>query len=76
MNVNYESLQLLMQHIDHKIDQLLKRLASQQEEIRLLQNRNQQLEDYCQQTVDSIEKYIAELEQIRSYYDNSHHNIK
>ncbi|WPY00998.1 hypothetical protein Trichorick_00888 [Candidatus Trichorickettsia mobilis] len=75
-NINYESLQLLMQNIDQRVDELLTQLAAQQEEIRQLKNRNQQLEYYCQQTVDQIEKYVAELEQIRSYYADSYHNSK
>jgi chromosome segregation ATPase len=76
MNINYESLQLLMQNIDQRVDELLMQLAAQQEEIRQLKNKNQQLENYCQQTVDQIAKYVAELEQIRSYYADSYHNSK
>ena len=76
MKISYETLQELMNNIDHRIDSLLLKIAQQQEEINRLESRNRQLEQYYQQTASEIASYIAELNKIRNDYVDSNHNNK
>ncbi len=63
--VDNESLQKLMQLVDQKIDTMLIKFEQQQEEINELRNKNKELKAQYTQTLEQIEQYILELEQIK-----------
>ena len=62
-------LEELMQSIDQRVDMLLIKLDEQKKEIDYLKS------DY-KITMEQIERYVAELEQIRNHYVNSNNNTK
>jgi len=60
-----EVLTRLMQEVDHKLDNLLRMLANNQNEIEKLQIENKQLKDNYVKILDQINIYVNELEEIK-----------
>jgi hypothetical protein len=58
-------LQNLMQKVDKLTDELISKVSVQQEEIDKLKHENEKLKILATTTLDQVQDYIAELEQIK-----------
>lgn len=54
-----------MQKVDRLTDELLARVQSQQSEIKQLKDENRQLKISAEKTLNQVQDYVAELEEIK-----------
>ena len=64
----------LIHHMDKKIDELIAKLHREKQLVADLESRNESLKQNNQTTLDQINEYIQELEQIRNHYVDSNNN--
>jgi FtsZ-binding cell division protein ZapB len=64
----------LVKILERKIDDLLLSLERQRIQIETLKERNSKLEEFYSDTVQQIEEYIRELEQIRKQHADCKYN--
>lgn len=71
MKITKQQLIDTIHHIGDKIDRLVAKSAKQEKQIADLTLQNAELKKGNQVTLDQIQEYIQELEQIRNHYVNS-----
>ena len=67
---------ILINDIKNKIDELLLKIEKQQEEIVNLKLKNTELKETYIKTLNKIEEYVRQLEQIKHEHINNQYNIK
>lgn len=62
--------------IESVIENMMHKIEFQQKEINLLKVENKSLKENYTKTLQEIQEYIKQLEQIKNHYVNSYHNAK
>lgn len=76
MKITSESIITQIVNIERIIDNLLDKHKFQENEISLLKIENKRLRENYAKTLEEIQEYVKQLEQIKSHYVNSNNNIK
>jgi archaellum component FlaC len=76
MKVTNSLIEELTNRVDLAVDSLMTKLEVQAQEIVSLRDENKHLKENYRQILKEIEQYVIQLEQIKSHYVNSNHNVK
>ena len=76
MQLITDKLQKLLNDVEHKIDGLFIKIDIQKKEITSLQLKNIELKETYIKTLNKIEEYVRQLEQIKNEHINNKYNIK